>query len=243
MMVEKNKSLILWPSLKTYGLEKGDVCKRIFNNNDFTIHVEFSVEKLENYDDEQITIFWKVPFIYSISINPSTYCNSDNQLIKSHLFFTNISTNIDNNEKILRNGKFFDFEFNKKYLFTVVNSIETMKIKYYINYDMIFEIETGDLIFNQDDNPQILLGNDKFGELKNYNVNFDYLILSNKILNKDDIENIKENYSSNLNKYGEYNKTQNYNLLGLYDFKEFTKFKVFDFSGNNNHINIEKNRT
>lgn len=239
MRVEKDQTLILWPSLKTYNLEKGEICKNVFNDNDFTVHVEFSVDKKENYTNEPIAIFWKVPFIFSIGINPHTYQDSDGQTIHSNLFFTNCSFNTNDKEDITRKGLNFNFEFNKNYEFTVNYSVKDKKIKYYIDYEFIFDIEVGDNIFSQHENPQILLGNDKFDNEPTYCIDFKYLILSKNNLTDSEIKLIKTDYVNNLNQYNEYVNSERYGLLGLYDFKELTKFKIFDFTGNNNHIYIQ----
>ena len=34
MITNRNEYLVLWPFLKMYGLEKGEICKKIFGKND-----------------------------------------------------------------------------------------------------------------------------------------------------------------------------------------------------------------
>jgi hypothetical protein len=240
MIVEKNKSLILWPSLKNYGLEKGELCNKIFNNNDFTIHVKFSVKKLDTYNNEPIIIFWKMPHVCSVSFDPHSYTNENNETIDSHLFFTNYTLNGDD---IKRTGVFIDFEFDKQYEITITYSIEEKIIKYYLNDELKFEVNIDTEFFNEYDNPQILLGRNLFDIETTYEIDFEFLLLSKNILIDSQINSIELDYLKNLNEYGEYINSNDYGLLGLYDFKKVTKFKVFDFTGNNNHIYIEKNRT
>jgi hypothetical protein len=68
---------------------------------------------------------------------------------------------------------------------------------------------------------------------------FKFLILSENILDFSNIENIKEEYLIKLDEYGEYSDSKKYGVLGLYDFKKFNRFKIFDYTGNNNHIYIQ----
>ena len=45
MIVTKDKLLLLWPATKGYGLEMGDVCNSILVNTDFSIYLEFKVQR------------------------------------------------------------------------------------------------------------------------------------------------------------------------------------------------------
>ena len=94
--------------------------------------------------------------------------------------------------------------------------------------------------FNDYDNSQILLGRNQFDAETTYDIDFKYTIFSEKILTNDIVENIKEKYLIELNEYDEYVNSNKYGLLGLYDFEKITKFKIYDYSGNSNHIYIQQ---
>ena len=84
----ENFILLLWPDLKSYGVARKDICKKIAGSGDFSIYMEFSVSKKENYVNEKINLLWKLPDVFSISIDPYQY-DWENKIHDSHLFFTN----------------------------------------------------------------------------------------------------------------------------------------------------------
>ena len=87
--ISHNFLLLLWPELKSYGVARKDICKKVAGNNDFSIYIEFLVNKKENYINEKINILWKLPDIFSISIDPYQY-DWENKIHDSHLFFTHM---------------------------------------------------------------------------------------------------------------------------------------------------------
>jgi hypothetical protein len=239
MITNRNEYLVLWPILKMYGLEKGEICKKIFGKNDFTIYTKFSVNKLDSYNNEPIVIFWKIPFVCSISFDPHSYTDSENNIVDSHLFFTNYTLKVNDKDVVDRTGVYFNFEFGLDYEIMAVYSSDSSVIKYYLNNEFKFEINVDAEFFNDYDNSQILLGRNQFGAETTYDIDFKYTILSEKILTNEIVENIKEKYLIELNEYDEYVNSNKYGLLGLYDFEKITKFKIFDYTGNNNHIYIQ----
>jgi hypothetical protein len=239
MIINRNKYLLLWPTLKMYGLEKGEVCKKLFGINDFTIYTKFNVKKLDTYNNEPIVIFWKIPFVCSVSFDPHSYANSENKLIDSHLFFTNYTLKVNDKDEIKRDGVYFDFEFDLDYEVTISYSVLDKLLKYHINNQLKFEVNIDNEFFNDYDNPQILLGRNQFDVETTYDVDFKYIMFSKKLITNENIKNIKEEYLKKLNKYDEYIYSDDYGLLGLYDFEKVTKFKIFDYTVNNNHIYIQ----
>jgi hypothetical protein len=239
MIVDRNQYLVLWPSLKMYGLEKGEICKKLYGKTDFTIYSKFSVKKLDTYNNEPIVIFWKIPFVCSVSIDPHSYTDSNNETINSHLLFTNYTLKVDDKDDIKRTGIYFDFNFDVEYEISIVYSASDSVIKYYLNNELKFEVIIDSEFFNDYDNPQILLGRNQFDKETTYDVDFKFLILSENILDFSNIENIKEEYLIKSDEYGEYSDSKKYGVLGLYDFKKFNRFKIFDYTGNNNHIYIQ----
>jgi len=239
MIINRNEYLVLWPSLKMYGLEKGEICKKLFGKDDFTIHSKFSIKKLDAYNNEPIVIFWKMPFICSVSIDPHSFINSKNKTINSHLLFTNYTLKVDNIDEIKRTGVYFDFNFDTEYEITITYSSNDSLIKYYLNNELKFEVIIDTEFFNEYNNPQILLGRNQFDTETTYDVDFKFLILSERVLDFANIKNIKEEYLIKLDEYDEYSDSKKYGVLGLYDFKKVTKFKIFDYTGNNNHIYIQ----
>jgi len=219
MIINRNEYLVLWPSLKMYGLEKGEICKKLFGKDDFTIHSKFSIKKLDAYNNEPIVIFWKIPFVCSVSIDPHSYINSKNKTINSHLLFTNYTLKVDNIDEIKRTGVYFDFNFDTEYEITITYSSNDSLIKYHLNNE--------------------LLGRNQFDTETTYDVDFKFLILSERVLDFANIKNIKEEYLIKLDEYDEYSDSKKYGVLGLYDFKKVTNFKIFDYTGNNNHIYIQ----
>jgi hypothetical protein len=140
MITNRNEYLVLWPILKMYGLEKGEICKKIFGKNDFTIYTKFSVNKLDSYNNEPIVIFWKIPFVCSISFDPHSYTDSENNIVDSHLFFTNYTLKVNDKDVVDRTGVYFNFEFGLDYEIMVVYSSDSSVIKYYLNNEFKFEI-------------------------------------------------------------------------------------------------------
>jgi hypothetical protein len=231
-----NFLLLLWPDLKSYGVAKKDICKKIAGNNDFSIYMEFSVNKKENYINEKINLLWKLPDVFSMSIDPYQYF-WENRLHDSHLFFTNY-TNSDNELKY--EGKDVDFEFDKINKLLITYSASEHILNYYFNNDLMYSIEVLDGLYNLSSDNQILIGTNSFTDYLTYSIDFNYLIVSEKIIDISEIDIIKENYIKELNEYDEYSKSDEYNLLALYDFKKYNKFKVYDYSGNSNHIYIQQ---
>ena len=105
----ENFILLLWPDLKSYGVARKDICKKIAGSGDFSIYMEFSVSKKENYVNEKINLLWKLPDVFSISIDPYQY-DWENKIHDSHLFFTNYT---DGNNELKYEGKDVYFEFDK----------------------------------------------------------------------------------------------------------------------------------
>lgn len=227
MIVTKDKLLLLWPKTKGYGLDNGDICNSILSNTDFSIYLEFEVSKNESYNNEPIFIISKLPKWFSISI--------DNISNEFQLFtFLNV------NGSDIRYAYPFDFEFNKKYELLIQYDSAT-GIMYEIINGFKFALKINPDILKEtiDEHSHILLGSGGFNYVKNYDIQFTFLALSNSFSTKSDFYTIKDEYSDTLDRYNAYTNASKHNLLGLYNFKEKTDFSIFDYTGNNNHLYIK----
>jgi hypothetical protein len=231
-----NFLLLLWPELKSYGVARKDICKKVAGNNDFSIYIEFLVNKKENYIDEKINLLWKLPDIFSMSIDPYQY-EWDNKVFKSHLFFTNYT---NGNNEVKYEGKDVNFEFDKIHKLLITYSSDSNVLNYYFNNTLMHSIEPLNGLYNLSPDNQILIGTNSFTEYLTYSIDFKYLVISEKIIDSSEIDVIKETYIKELDEYDEYPKSDEYGLLALYDFKKYNIFKVYDYSGNSNHIYIQQ---
>ena len=227
MIVTKDKLLLLWPKTKGYGLEKGDICNSILANTDFSIYLEFEVSKTDLYNNEPIFIVSKLPKWFSISID---------KISDEFQLFTFLNVN----DSDIRYAYPFDFEFNKKYELLIQYDSATGIMYEIINgFKFALKIKSDILKETIDEYSHILLGSGGFNYVKNYDINFTFLALSNSICIKSDFYTIKDEYVNNLNRYNGYTNAPKYNLLGLYDFKQKTDFSIFDYTNNNNHLYIK----
>jgi hypothetical protein len=232
----ENFLLLLWPDLKSYGVARKDICKKIAGSVDFSIYMEFSVSKKDNYVNEKINLLWKLPDVFSISIDSYQY-DWENKIHDSHLFFTNYT---DGNNELKYEGKDVYFEFDKINKLLITYSTNENVLDYYFNDILMHSIKIENSLYNLSSDNQILIGTNSFTEVLTYSIDFKYLVISEKTINIFEIDIIKENYIKELNEYDEYSKSDEYGLLALYDFKKYNTFKVYDYTGNNNHIYIQQ---
>ena len=104
----------------------------------------------------------------------------------------------------------------------------------------MYSLDASNGLYNISSDNQILIGTNSFTEYLTYSIDFKYLAISEKILDACEIDVIKETYIEELNEYDEYSKSDEYGLLAFYDFKKHNIFKVYDYSGNSNHIYIQQ---
>jgi hypothetical protein len=229
MIVRENELLLLQPSKRGYGLEKGEICNSVFSDNNFTIFLKFKVDKINGYNDEPIFIFTKVPNWFLVSINKVEQ--------DYHLYIHYIVNEVD-----IIQSFYFDFKFNKYYNLLITYSNENKKLNLKIDgNDFEIDFTVNKMSEIKADDPYIFIGSADHYYVKKYNMHFDFLLMAKKILSMGDVIDITNEYPVNKDEYNLYLNKDKYNLLGLWNFKEKTTFNVFDFTGNNNHLKLEIN--
>jgi hypothetical protein len=241
MISKFNKyALVLWPKLRAYGIEKFDICNKVIGNSNFSIYVDFMVSKTERYVDEKIMIFSKLPDIFSISIDPYEF-EHNGEKFKSHLFYIDYTIyDTNGNPTVKFEAKDINFEFDKMYNLLVKYNHKNKILEYYLNNELMISLKIENELYNKNDNSQIVLGTYNYTHFPSYKIDYNFLIMAEDSLSDGIYDDIKSNYLNNLNEYDEYLLTKKYGLLGFYDFKKHTAFKIFDFTGNNNHIYIQE---
>jgi hypothetical protein len=218
MIINKDNLWLLWPETLSEKLDKGNIGELYFGDKDFTIYLEISDVKCDNFMQNIIAI---LPHFIGIDF-------------KMH---NNITDNIFVHFTITTNKNVYYFE-NK------ITYSETYKIHYsydktqnkficYFNDDLVLEYK-----LNEDEqllkanNSHLLIGTTYFPQESREHINSEFnitkMLIAENLINRFDIDNI-EIYKRSLDK----NK-----IVCYFDFKEKTDYKIFDHTLNNNHLQI-----
>lgn len=215
MTVEHGEPWLLWPDTVSYGINKGEIGKVFEGENDFTLSMRVKVLSKE---PSKRTLFAKLPNYMGLDVenennNLLFICNfeQDGQVEAEYLFINN---------ELGWDWNFITVRYNKgvNFLEVLINDIVVLEKMLKPNQ----KLSVGN-------DPHILFGSGNFPH-NGFNLNYceydiDYLLISKKYLSFKDINHVYQT-----------KETDNVGAVGLYDFKEKTNYKVYDFTGNCNFI-------
>lgn len=213
MTIKEGEPWILWPDKVSYGINKGNIGETFEGSTDFTLAIHLILNTLKN---EKRTIFSKLP----------NYCGIDIEFNHKPLLILKTSKNgIEEHKYITSNREIFD-----EYVLMIYRYKKSERlIEVLINDEIIISYtleENEELTFGHE--PHIIFGSGNFPH-NNFNNNFcsfdtDFLLISKDYHTHEEINDIKNGLVSNKR------------IVGLYDFKKHTDYKVYDLSDNCNFL-------
>ena len=214
MVIKSGEPWLLWPNMVSYGINTGDIGKTFEGDTDFTLSMYI---KILTKSAEKRTIFAKLPNYMGLDIE-----KENNNL----MLILNLNKNGETEWKYLfseteigYDSNLITFRFNKtnKILEILVNDIIAIEYKLENDEELSIGYE-----------PHIIFGSGNFpsnGFNLNYcEYNIDFLMISKSIKSIFEIYNIKDNL------------ILDDTIVGLYDFKKHTDYKIYDLSENCNFL-------
>ncbi len=214
MVIKNGEPWLLWPSMVSYDINTGEIGKTFEGDTDFTLSMNV---KILTKSSEKRTIFAKLPNYMGLDIE-----KENNNL----MLILNLNKNGETEWKYLFSETEIGYEFNlltfrfdktKKILEILVN--DSIAIEYKLENDESLSIGH---------EPHIIFGSGNFPS-NAFNLNYceyeiDFLMISKSIKSIFEIYNIKNNL------------ILDDGIIGLYDFKKHTDYKIYDISENCNFL-------
>ena len=214
MVIKSGEPWLLWPNMVSYGINTGDIGKTFEGDTDFTLSMYI---KILTKSAEKRTIFAKLPNYMGLDIE-----KENNNL----MLILNLNKNGETEWKYLFSETEIGYDFNlitfrfnktNKILEILVNDIIAIEYKLENDEELSIGYE-----------PHIIFGSGNFpsnGFNLNYcEYNIDFLMISKSIKSIFEIYNIKDNL------------ILDDTIVGLYDFKKHTDYKIYDLSENCNFL-------
>lgn len=214
MVIKSGEPWLLWPNMVSYGINTGDIGKTFEGDTDFTLSMYI---KILTKSAEKRTIFAKLPNYMGLDIE-----KENNNL----MLILNLNKNGETEWKYLFSQTEIGYDFNlitfrfnktNKILEILVNDIIAIEYKLENDEELSIGYE-----------PHIIFGSGNFpsnGFNLNYcEYNIDFLMISKSIKSIFEIYNIKDNL------------ILDDTIVGLYDFKKHTDYKIYDLSENCNFL-------
>lgn len=214
MVIKNGEPWLMWPNMVSYGINTGEIGKTFEGDTDFTLSMNITILTKSN---EKRTIFAKLPNYVGLDIE-----TENNNL----MLILNLDKNgetkweyIVSDVQIGYNPVQLTFRFNKQKRLLEVITNDTIAIEYQLKDDE--ELSIGY-------EPHLIFGAGNFPK-NAYNLNYcsyniDFLLISKEYKSISEIYNIKDNL------------TIDKSIVGLYDFKEHTNYKIYDLSENCNFL-------
>ena len=214
MIIKEGEPWLLWPNMVSYGINTGEIGKTFEGDTDFTLSMNI---KILTKSSEKRTVFAKLPNYMGLDIE-----KENNNL----MLILNLDKNGKTEWKYLFSETEIGYDFNllsfrynktNRILDILVNEIPAIEYKLEDDEELSVGYE-----------PHILFGGGNFPH-NGFNLNYcsyelDFLMISKDYKSYNQIYNIKED--GNLDA----------SIIGLYDFKKHTDYKVFDNSHNCNFL-------
>lgn len=214
MVIKNGEPWLLWPNMVSYGINTGDIGKTFEGDTDFTLSMYI---KILTKSAEKRTIFAKLPNYMGLDIE-----KENNNL----MLILNLNKNgapewkyLFSETEIGYDFNLITFRFNKtnKILEILVNDIIAIEYKLENDEELSIGYE-----------PHIIFGSGNFPS-NGFNLNYceydiDFLMISKSIKSIFEIYNIKDNL------------ILDDTIVGLYDFKKHTNYKIYDLSENCNFL-------
>jgi hypothetical protein len=214
MVIKNGEPWLLWPNMVSYDINTGDIGKTFEGESDFTLSMYI---KILTKSSEKRTIFAKLPNYMGLDIE-----KENNNL----MLILNLDKNGETEWKYLFSETEMGYEFN----------LLTFR---YNKKNKILEILLNDLVaieykLNDDEKlsvgyePHIIFGAGNFPS-NGFNLNYceydiDFLLISKSYKSISEIFSIKDN------------SILDNSIVGLYDFKKHTDYKIYDLSENCNFL-------
>jgi hypothetical protein len=214
MVIKNGEPWLLWPSMVSYGINTGDIGKTFEGDTDFTLSMNIKVLTKSN---KKRTIFAKLPNYIGIDIE-----KENNNL----MLILNLNKNEETEWKYLFSEielgydlNLLTFRYNKKNNILEVLVNDLVAIEYKLEADEKLSIGY---------EPHIIFGAGNFPK-NGFNLNYceydiDFLLIAKEYKTISDIFNIKDNLIIDKS------------IVGLYDFKKHTDYKIYDLSENCNFL-------
>ena len=214
MVIKNGEPWLLWPNMVSYGINTGDIGKTFEGDTDFTLSMYI---KILTKSAEKRTIFAKLPNYMGLDIE-----KENNNL----MLILNLNKNGETEWKYLFSETEIGYDFNlitfrfnktNKILEILVNDIIAIEYKLENDEELSIGYE-----------PHIIFGSGNFPS-NGFNLNYceydiDFLMISKSIKSIFEIYNIKDNL------------ILDDTIVGLYDFKKHTNYKIYDLSENCNFL-------
>jgi len=214
MVIKNGEPWLLWPSMVSYDINTGEIGKTFEGDTDFTLSMYVKV--LTNSSDKR-TIFAKLPNYMGLDIE-----KENNNL----MLILNLNKNGETEWKYLFSETQIGYEFNlitfrfnktNKILEILVNDLTAIEYKLEDDESLSIGYE-----------PHVIFGAGNFPS-NGFNLNYceydiDFLMISKSYKSVFEIYNIKDNL------------ILDDTIVGLYDFKKHTDYKIYDLSENCNFL-------
>ncbi len=214
MVIKNGEPWLLWPSMVSYDINTGEIGKTFEGDTDFTLSMYVKV--LTKSSDKR-TIFAKLPNYMGLDIE-----KENNNL----MLILNLNKNGETEWKYLFSETQIGYEFNlitfrfnktNKILEILVNDLTAIEYKLEDDESLSIGYE-----------PHIIFGAGNFPS-NGFNLNYceydiDFLMISKSYKSVFEIYNIKENL------------ILDDTIVGMYDFKKHTDYKIYDLSENCNFL-------
>jgi hypothetical protein len=214
MVIKNGEPWLLWPSMVSYEINSGEIGKTFEGDTDFTLSMYVKILTKSN---DKRTIFAKLPNYMGLDIE-----KENNNL----MLILNLNKNAETEWKYLFSETEIGYDFNLiTFRFNKTNKIleilvnDNIAIEYKLEHDE--ELSIGY-------EPHIIFGSGNFPS-NGFNLNYceydiDFLMISKSYKSIFEIYNIKDNLIIDDS------------IVGLYDFKKHTDYKIYDLSKNCNFL-------
>jgi hypothetical protein len=213
MVIKEAEPWLLWPDMVSYEINTGKISETFEGHTDFTMAINL---KVLSTPLNKRTIFAKLP----------NYCGIDIETNNTPMLILKLLKNGEELYRYLtsetivdRNFNLLIYRYNKKDRVVEVLVNENVAISYSLenNEELTVGFE-----------PHIIFGSGNFPK-NNFNLNYcsyetDFILISKSYKSYSEIIDIKNK------------QTIDESIVGLYDFKKYTDYKVYDLSENCNFI-------
>jgi len=213
MVIKKGEPWLLWPNISSYDINTGNISETFEGNTDFTLAINLMALSPKS---SKRTLFAKLP----------NYCGIDIEENDTPLLILNLLKNGKETYKYLTSQTVISEGFNmlvyrynrsNKILEVLVN--EEIAISYQLEDDETLSVGS---------DPHIIFGAGNFPK-NGFNLNYfsfqtDFILIAKSYKTFSEIVKIKTD--------GIFDQS----VIGLYDFKKRTDYKIYDLSKNCNFI-------
>lgn len=214
MVIKESEPWILWPDTTSFEINTGKMSEVFEGYSDFTLSMEI---KMISEVPSKRTLFAKLPNYCGIDIELNNTPLLILKLIKSGEELSRyISCNFEINSEF--NWVTYRYSKSKRFVEVLINDIVVINYKLESDEELTIGVE-----------PHIIFGAGNFPK-NGFNLNYcsydiHYLLISKSYKQFSEIIKIKNE------------KSLDKTIVGLYDFKKHTEYKVYDLSENCNFIN------